>query len=117
MQPIENTPVHVEPTLTVTNTTSEVTTTMATTNTIATTQVVTTPTTTSSLPPIPVTSTMPVPDVIPKQPKLFEAPLVVEGKRPRKPSHKLIEKLEDEDVKVEFYGIKPWHNARLYSKY
>ncbi len=36
----------------------------------------------------------------PKQPKLFEAPLVVEGKRVRKPSHKLIEKLGDDDVWV-----------------
>ncbi len=33
-----------------------------------------------------------------RQPGLFESPLVVQGKRARKPSHRLIEKFADEDV-------------------
>ena len=97
MQPIENTPpVPAEPLSIVTTATTEVT---ATTSVTA--PVVTTPTT-AAVTPTPVTTpsiTTPA-DVEPKQPKLFEAPLVVAGKRPRKPSHKLIEKLADEDIQV-----------------
>ena len=101
MQPIENTPpVPAEPLSIATTATTEVTTTIATTSVAA--PVVTTPPTTASLTTTPVTTpsiTTPA-DEEPKQPKLFEAPLVVTGKRPRKPSHKLIEKLADEDIQV-----------------
>ena len=100
MQPIENTPpVPAEPLSIVTTATTEVTATIATTSVAA--PVITTPTT-AAVTPTPVTTpsiTTPA-DVEPKQPKLFEAPLVVTGKRPRKPSHKLIEKLADEDIQV-----------------
>ena len=100
MQPIENTPpVPAEPLSIVTTATTEVTATIATTSVAA--PVVKTPTT-AALTPTPVTtpSIATLVDEEPKQPKLFEAPLVVTGKRPRKPSHKLIEKLADEDIQV-----------------
>ena len=99
MQPIEQTPVPAESLSVATTATTPGTSTIATTPVTA--PVVATPTTAPSAP-TPVTSvsvTTPV-DVEPKQPKLFEAPLVVTGKRPRKPSHKLIEKFADEDIKV-----------------